>query len=150
MAQGMDEVDWMEGVALAMQGAEDGAGVAGGDVEECAGGATGLAAALLPVLEGGDADADHAGELALGNGEVAADGLDVGGDNFGDPGWLPSALADLVGLFEAGEEVFEVLFFHGSHSLTTARSFRSWSGVRSSWAFFGYGRSMNIVVGGSQ
>ena len=48
-----------------MEGLQHGLGVAFGDTEESAGGAFGMAVALLPILQSPRADADEGSELGL-------------------------------------------------------------------------------------
>jgi hypothetical protein len=55
----------------------DGSGILRGDPEQRAGRPVGMPPSLLPVLQGGNADADHPSELRLGLREPAPERLDV-------------------------------------------------------------------------
>lgn len=102
----------------------------GGDTEEDAGGAGGLAAALFPVAECGGADAEGGRELRLAEVELGADGGDGLGVDviYAGGGFFVSAEVG-TGFTDALEEILEISVFHGNSDLMRVE--RIWSCLRS-------------------
>ena len=108
-----------------------------GDTQQGTGGALGAAVALLPVLQGADADADESGELTLRQPQFLAHGLCVRPLMGALPGGFLFATQYGAALFDAGDELLEELIVHGNSFLTRVFKSLIWSAVRSSCLFFG-------------
>lgn len=81
--------------------------------EKSSGGALGLAVALLPILEGAEADADQRGELRLGETQFLTDGESVGPMELVLAAGRDFAAQDGPAFTEAGGKFFEEFVFHG-------------------------------------
>ena len=97
----------------AVEGLQHGLGVAFGDTEERAGGAFGMAVALLPILQSPRADADESGELGLTEAEFFTNRAGVGPLERRGAGRLRFAAQDGATVLKAGGELLEEFFVHG-------------------------------------
>src|SRR5206468_10291606 len=121
--------------SLTRQGGGDGLGVDRGDFEQGSGGSFRPSTPLLPILQRGHADADHAREFGLGLAEPTTNRPDVRRRELGYPARLDLSASDAAGLTNTAHQVVEVFLPHPNSSRTSRDRTRSCWGVRFSWTF---------------